>query len=42
MLRSVGPDGMELRVLGELAGGVAKPLSVTVEKSWQSGEIPGD
>ncbi|KFQ40537.1 RNA-directed DNA polymerase from mobile element jockey, partial [Mesitornis unicolor] len=42
MHKSMGPDEMHSRDLKELANEVAKLLYMIFEKSWQSGEAPGD
>ncbi|KAK4828567.1 hypothetical protein QYF61_027657 [Mycteria americana] len=38
--KSMGPDGIHLRVLRELAEELAKPLSIIYQQSWLTGEVP--
>ena len=36
------PDGIHPRMLKELAGLLAKPLSIIYQQSWLTGEVPKD
>ena len=38
----MGRDGIHPRVLKELAGVLAKPLSFIYQQSWLTGEVPTD
>ena len=40
--KSMGPDGIHPRVLKELAGVLANPLSSIHQQSWLTGEVPTD
>ncbi|KAK4831655.1 hypothetical protein QYF61_018622 [Mycteria americana] len=40
--KSMGPDGIHLRVLRELAEELAKPLSIIYQQSWLTREVPDD
>ncbi|KFQ21312.1 hypothetical protein N332_13222, partial [Mesitornis unicolor] len=40
--KSMGPDGIHPRILRELAKVLAKPLSITYQQSWLTGEVPVD
>jgi len=41
-LSHVGPDGIHLRLLTELAEMLTKPLSTIYQQSWLTGEVPVD
>ncbi|XP_055565143.1 uncharacterized protein LOC102055566 isoform X1 [Falco cherrug] len=40
--KSMRPDGMHPQLLRELADVTAKPLFITTERSWRTGEVPED
>ncbi|GAB0208333.1 mitochondrial enolase superfamily member 1 [Grus japonensis] len=40
--KSMGPDGIHLRVLRGLVEELAKPLSIIYQQSWLTGEVPDD
>ncbi|KAK4806922.1 hypothetical protein QYF61_012643 [Mycteria americana] len=40
--KSMGLDGIHLRILRELVEELAKPLSIIYQQSWLTGEVPDD
>ncbi|GAB0203928.1 mitochondrial enolase superfamily member 1 [Grus japonensis] len=40
--KSMGLDGIHLKILRELAEELAKPLSIIYQQSWLTGEVPDD
>ncbi|KAJ7424716.1 RNA-directed DNA polymerase from mobile element jockey [Pitangus sulphuratus] len=40
--KSIGPNGIHPRILKELVGVIAQPLSMIFEQSWESREVPAD
>ena len=40
--KSMGPDAIQRRLLGELDDVIARPLPIIFQQSWKSGEIPVD
>ncbi|KAJ7395326.1 hypothetical protein BTVI_155997 [Pitangus sulphuratus] len=40
--KSMGPDGIQTRILKGLADLIAKPLSMIFEWPWESGEVPAE
>lgn len=42
MHKPMGLDEMHSKVLREMVDEVAKPLSIILEKLWQTGEVPTD
>ena len=40
--KSMGPDGLHLGALRELADVVAKPFSIILQQSWLTGNVPVD
>ena len=40
--KSMGPDGLHPRVQRELADVVAKTLSIILQQSWLTGDVPED
>ncbi|KFO92019.1 hypothetical protein N320_12694, partial [Buceros rhinoceros silvestris] len=40
--KSLGPDEIHPRVLKELVEVLTKPLSITYQQSWLTGEVPAD
>lgn len=41
-LKSMGPNGIHLQVLKELAGAITRPLSMIFQQSQHTGEVPVD